>query len=191
MESFVLQAFGERPWASRQIARRKVCWQLAKRRRNYSERAGISFGLVLKGVQRTGFGESLQSPSQSILLGHFRRGILTSIANSGQNILHYNTPYPCTVYSKQTPSASSDQVRLSLGSGFPDCFSFQSLLGNMPCKFSIVIILYEGCSVEFHSFFSLANIFIPQRMFRAFTPTKIRHSLASIKTSKPDMQHFC
>jgi len=61
----------------------------------------------------------------------------------------------------------------------------------MPCKFSIVINLYEGCSVEFRGFFSLANIFIPQRTFKAFTPTEIRDSLASIKTNKPEMQHFC
>lgn len=93
MESIILQGFGERPWASWQIARCKVCWQLAKRRRNYSERAGISFAFVLKGVERTGFGEILQSPSQSLLLGHLRRGIFKFIPNSGQNILHYNTPY--------------------------------------------------------------------------------------------------
>lgn len=41
--------------------------------------------------------------------------------------------------------------------------SFQSLLGNMPCKFCIVINLYGERSIEFHSFFSLVNVFIPRR----------------------------
>lgn len=107
------------------------------------------------------------------------------------NTLRCNSPYSSTVYSKQTPPAYSDQVRLALGSGFPSCIFFQSLLGNMPCKFSVVINLREGCSGEFHGFSSLASIFIPQRTFRAFTPRKIEHSLASIKTNKPEMQRFC